>query len=65
MTYNSKIQKICQRIYKDFTTGKRIGTLGDFIATLDDELKKNNIKIDALEISTTNLKQEPSLERKE
>lgn len=39
MTDNSKIQKICQRIYKDFTTGKRIGTLGDFIATLDDELK--------------------------
>lgn len=65
MTDNSKVQKICQRIYKDFTTGKRIGTLGDFIAILDEELKKNNIKIDALEISTTNLKQEPSLKRKE
>lgn len=65
MTDNSKVQKICQRIYKDFTTGKRVGTLGDFIATLDDELKKNNIKIDVLEISTTNLKQESSLERKE
>lgn len=65
MTDNSKVQKICQRIYKDFTTGKRVGTLGDFIATLDDELKKNNIKIDALEISTTSLKQESSLERKE
>ena len=65
MTDNSKVQKICQRIYKDFTTGKRVGTLGDFIATLDEELKKNNIKIDALEISTTNLKQESSSERKE
>lgn len=65
MTDNSKVQKIRQRIYKDFTTGKRVGTLGDFIATLDEELKKNNIKIDALEISTTNLKQEPSLKRKE
>ena len=65
MTDNSKVQKICQRIYKDFTTGKRVGTLGDFISTLDEALKKNNIKIDALEISTTNLKQESSLERKE
>lgn len=65
MTDNSKVQKICQRIYKDFTTGKRVGTLGDFIATLNEDLKKNNIKIDALEISTTNLKQEPSLKRKE
>jgi hypothetical protein len=65
MTDNSKVQKICQHIYKDFTTGKRVGTLGDFISTLDEALKKNNIKIDALEISTTNLKQESSLERKE
>ena len=66
----SEINAICHRIYNEFLTGKRKGTLGDFIAALDEELKFNNIKIDALEISTdamvpTNeLECEISLEKK-